>query len=158
MEGKNMRKSQSGFTLIELVIVIVILGLLTAVALPRFTNLQTEARIAKMNAALGSIRAGAMTAHAVQMAQQGAAAASVTLEGVAIPMSIGYPTATTASIGEAAGITSNPDYTVTVSDGNTYTVTPDLSHPNCAITYTVPTAAGLAPTFVKTGLTTLNCQ
>lgn len=42
-----MRKSQSGFTLIELVVVIAILGILAGFALPRFANLQAQARIAK---------------------------------------------------------------------------------------------------------------
>ena len=44
MESKKVLKSQSGFTLIEIIAVLVVLGILAAVATPRFINLQDEAR------------------------------------------------------------------------------------------------------------------
>ena len=48
-----------GFTLIELVVVIVVLGILSAVALPRFTDLSREARASQILAGAGAIRAAA---------------------------------------------------------------------------------------------------
>jgi len=52
-------RRQSGFTLIELVIVIVVLGILAAIAIPRFISLQREARIAVIDSLFNSVRSGA---------------------------------------------------------------------------------------------------
>lgn len=64
-----IKTQQRGFTLIELVVVIVILGILAAFAVPRFMGLETEARIATVRSMAGSMRSAAAMAHGVCMAQ-----------------------------------------------------------------------------------------
>ena len=55
----NYRHPQTGFTLIELVMVIVILGILSAVAIPKFVDLRSDAQAAATQGVAGAISAGA---------------------------------------------------------------------------------------------------
>ena len=55
---------QSGFTLVELVIVIVVLGILAAVAVPRFFDFTGDAKDAACKGALGGVRSGVATFYA----------------------------------------------------------------------------------------------
>ena len=89
------KRSNGGFTLIELVVVITILGILAAFAVPRFASLEGQERLASTQALAGSIRSGAALAHAVWLAQGDPASTSVTMEGQPITMAFGYPDAAT---------------------------------------------------------------
>lgn len=104
-----MRKQQSGFTLIELVAVIVLLGILAVTALPRFVNLQSDARIATLEGVSAAIK-GAYTQIYAKALIEGVeglndAALELTIDGQDLTISLehGYPTAQI-NTGTGAGV------------------------------------------------------
>ena len=78
-----MLKHEKGFTLIELIMVIVLLGLLAVVAIPQYTNLQTEAKVAAEQGVVGGVRSGIYTKYAANLAQGVTPAYPATLGGAA---------------------------------------------------------------------------
>lgn len=110
-----------GFTLIELIIVITIVAILAAVALPRFIDAQRDARTAKANAIFGSIRSAAalakarceldlaISAPATNCRTDGSGASVVSMDGLNVNMVYGYPAATASGIGAAAQINPTAD-------------------------------------------------
>lgn len=155
MNRMERNSPRSGFTLIELVVVIAIVGILAASALPRFIAMQTQARAAKAQALFGTVRSASVLAHAGCLANVGGTCTntggSVAMEGAVINMVNGYPaasivTTTPGGIVLASQINPTSD-AVTLSLAGT-TVNVDIdggTTPNCRITYTQPAVVNTAP-------------
>lgn len=68
---KNILKSKKGFTLIELVLVITVLGILAVAALPNFIDVSTNARQSSRDGVVGAVRAGVSLFRANDLVQNG---------------------------------------------------------------------------------------
>lgn len=159
-------KKQQGFTLIELVVVIIILGILAVTAAPKFINLQSDARLSALNGLKASIQGANALVYSKAALQgvetkDGGSTANIDLNGdgtADIVGVFGYVKATQSDLekvleskfdaGTSPTVTGSNDWIIDATTAaGTATFWQRGAPDTCKFSYTPPTAAGGQPTF-----------
>lgn len=147
-------KKQAGFTLIELLIVIIILGILATYAVPKYMNIDKQARASVVNGLAGSIKSAAEMVHAIAIASNATTPGTVSVGSSTVDvLAGGYPAATLTGIGKAiSDLTGSFDTVAPVITATSITYYPNgaADKTNCYVKYDVTTATAPATTTVTT--------
>jgi len=158
----NARKNlgQAGFTMIELIVVILILGILASIALPKFINLGGDARYAKIQGIEGAMKSAVAivnSAATVRGVTDQATGSSLTMnDGTVVTLAWNWPDGTATGIPKAAGfdgttggVNNTDGLNVTIAAGVVSVYPNNAQTPgSCTLTYTAGTAAATGPTVV----------
>lgn len=166
-----MRQQQSGFTLIEIVAVIVLLGILAVTAIPRFVNLQTDAKVAALKGVAAAVQGAYTQAYAKALIAGNVSSDNQTIDfggtiGI-IEIAFGYPEAVAETNGSIINML-NLD-TAFATEGDTSGAVDimqigydannngDLNDDNCFIVYQQSSAAGVEPQVIINAANIASC-
>ena len=155
-----MRRNNGGFTLIELIVVIVILGILAVTAAPKFVDLQSDARLATLNGMKAAINSAVSLTYGkslVKGVEKNATGSKVSINGAQVEVCYGYPCSAhdrieaVLDIGDfaecAEGVPGDWCYKENASTKSIdiYIAKGYTANSQCFVTYTESSAAGSAP-------------
>jgi MSHA pilin protein MshA len=143
-----------GLTLVEVIIVVLVLGVLTSMALPRALNLGAEARRNKAEGMHGRVRAAALISREIALNRRQTdagpeGASEIELNGTMVQTNYGYPEASAEGIVRAVQIDPNVDLVSWSAGGhhpgNTLVFTVEGARANCEVSYRSPASPEATP-------------
>ncbi|MBL4829667.1 MAG: type II secretion system protein [Aliivibrio sp.] len=139
-------KKQAGFTLIELVVVIVILGILAVTAAPKFLNLQTDARVSALKGLKGAMQGASSIVYA-KAAIDGKETSTTAVDVGGVQAKFGYPTGADDGIGAAiTGLSDWEKLSTAVSGADISYSFDGNAKAECSVSYSDVSTSGDIPT------------